>query len=110
MGDNCSSLSTSLSCSSSALHLRLMAFCVSLAGGEVIVAGEGTSGGVYILGTVLLGKVLHEQAQLRASGCGGRGMFAHGVSGVAHQLVRWRPKVAHTGGRRLKSHDCQPGG
>jgi hypothetical protein len=46
MGDNCSSSSESLSRSSSALHLRLAAFRVRLAGGEAIVAGEGTSGGV----------------------------------------------------------------
>ncbi len=48
MGDNCSSSSSSesLSRSSSASHRRLAAFQVCLAGGEAIVAGEGTSGGV----------------------------------------------------------------
>jgi hypothetical protein len=48
MGDNCSSSSSSesLSRSSSALHRRLAAFRVRLAGGEAIVAGEGTSGRV----------------------------------------------------------------
>jgi hypothetical protein len=48
MGDNCSSSSSSESLlrSSSASHRRLAAFRVRLAGGEVIVAGEGTSGGV----------------------------------------------------------------
>ncbi len=48
MGDNCSSSSSSesLSRSSSASHRRLAAFRVRLAGGEAIVAGEGTSGGV----------------------------------------------------------------
>ncbi len=45
-GDNCSLSSESLSRSSSASHLRLAAFRVRLAGGEAIVAGEGTSGGV----------------------------------------------------------------
>jgi hypothetical protein len=48
MGDNCStsSSSESLSRSSSASHRRLAAFLVRLAGGEAIVAGEVTSGGV----------------------------------------------------------------
>jgi hypothetical protein len=48
MGDNCStsSSSESLSRSSSASHWRLAAFLVRLAGGEAIVAGEETSGGV----------------------------------------------------------------
>jgi hypothetical protein len=46
MGENCSLSSASLSRSSSASHLRPAAFRVRLAGGETIVAGEGTSGGV----------------------------------------------------------------
>jgi hypothetical protein len=48
MGDNCStsSSSESLSRNSSASHQRLAAFLVCFAGGEVIVAGEVTSGGV----------------------------------------------------------------
>jgi hypothetical protein len=46
MGDNCTSSSGSLSCSSSASHLCLAAFRVRLAGGKPIVAGEVTSGGV----------------------------------------------------------------
>ncbi len=48
MGDKCSSSSPSesLSRSSSTSHRRLAAFRVRLAGGEAIVAGEETSGGV----------------------------------------------------------------
>jgi hypothetical protein len=48
MGNNCStsSSSESLSRNSSASHRRLAAFLVRLAGGEAIVAGEVTSGGV----------------------------------------------------------------
>ena len=46
MGDRANSSSRSFSRNSSASHLRLAAFRVRLAGGEAIVAGEGTSGGV----------------------------------------------------------------
>ncbi len=45
-GDNCSSSSVLLSSSSSTSHLRLAAFCVRLASGEAVSAGEGTSCGV----------------------------------------------------------------
>jgi hypothetical protein len=46
MGDNCSSSFTSLSRSSSASPLRLVAFLVRLAGGKTIVAGERAFCGV----------------------------------------------------------------
>jgi hypothetical protein len=45
MGDRSNSSSALLSRSSSASHLRLAAFLVRFAGGEAIVAGDGSLGG-----------------------------------------------------------------
>jgi hypothetical protein len=56
MGNNCSSPSTALSCSSSASHLRLAALRVRLDGGEAIVAGEVASGSVDVSGDGAVGE------------------------------------------------------
>ncbi len=50
MGDRITSSPALLSRSSSTSHLRLAAFIVCLAGGEEIVAGDGSLGGVEVGG------------------------------------------------------------
>ncbi len=50
MGDRSNSSSALLSRSSSTSHLRLAAFLVCFAGGEAIVAGDGSLGGVEVGG------------------------------------------------------------
>jgi hypothetical protein len=69
MGDSISSSSKSVSRSSSASHLRLVAFWVHLAGGEAIYAGEG-------------GHAMGEAVQAQVAAAWGQ------------QLRRWVPSAA----------------
>jgi hypothetical protein len=92
---------------SSTSHLRLVAFRVLLASGDAVGGREGTS-------CVVLKKTGEPGLAQVVAAWGHRlwcsGFVSTDVGDVVRQLVRKRPKVAHSSGRRSRPHGCRLGG